>query len=834
MERSPAGLTSAQAAERLARFGPNAIGERRVRAADVLLRQVRNPLLVLLVAAAGVSFGVGERADAGIILGIIALSVGLGFFNEYRSERAMVDLHRRIRHEASVVRDGVNRRVDVRDLVPGDVVRVAVGDVVPADLRVLEAERLECDEAIVTGEAEPAEKPAGSSAFMGTTVRSGSGAGLVVATGRATMFGNIAAHLAEHPPETAFQLGLRRFSGFLVRVTLVLTVSIFVVNAALHHPLLESLLFSLAIAVGLTPQLLPAIVTVSLATGARELAKRSVIVKRLVSIEDLGNVDVLFTDKTGTLTRGDVALHRAMDPNGRDDERVLQLALGCSDPSLSLDRALEDGARGRNVPAPPWERIASVPFDYERKLLSVLVRDGSGRRFEVTKGAPEAVLARCAAGADGAVRAVLDGLFDAGERVVAVAERECGADAALAAPGDRDFVLRGFVAFSDPVKADAAQSLDRLRRLGIDVRVVTGDNERVAGKVCRDLGMDVAGTLTGAQIDALDDAQLEGVLAQTTIFARVTPEQKLRVVRAARRAGNDVGFLGDGVNDAVALHAADVGIAVDSGTDVAKDAADIVLLDKDLGILADGVVEGRRIFANTIKYVLMGTSSNFGNMFSAAGASLVLSFLPMTAPQILLNNLLYDVGETAIPTDRVDDELLARPAHWDIAFIRRFMLVFGPISSVFDLLTFVLMLTVFRAGPALFQSGWFVESLLTQTLIIFAIRTRRVPFWKSRPSFALAAASIGVAAVGAVLPFTALGASMGFVPLPPLFFGLLLAMIGAYLVLVETGKLLLFRRIAAPVRTVPSAESSRRLWRRAWRFVKIPGTAVHQGFADGG
>ncbi len=838
----PEGLSGGDAAARRERVGANTFGERKVRIGTVLGRQLRNPLLLLMLATALTSLALGEHADAYIIIAIVSLSVGLGFFNEYRSELAMADLTRRVRHRAIAMRDGVATRVDVADLVPGDVVQIGVGDIVPADMRLCEANNVECDQAVLTGESLPSEKNTAPSppgvpvaeseccAFMGTTVKSGTATGIVIETGRSTAFGAIAARLAEHPPETAFQIGLRRFSGLLVRVTAVLTASIFIVNAALHHPLLDSLLFSLAIAVGLTPQLLPAIVTLSLATGANRLAKQSVIVKRLVSIEDLGNIDVLFTDKTGTLTQGAVAFRTALDAGGAESDEVLRLGLACTDAVVQgrevvagspLDVALWESGLARGAPGTGMRCIATAPFDYERKRMSVLVEHADGSRSLVTKGAPESVFARCTA-VPARAHEVLDELFGAGERVVAVATRDWDGGDTAGISDERDLRLCGFLTFADPVKADAAESLARLSRLGVDVRIVTGDNERVAVKVCTDLGIAVAGVLNGAAIEALGDPELEEAMAHTTIFARVTPDQKSRIIRLQRKLGSDVGFLGDGVNDAVALHYADVGISVDSGTDVAKDAADIVLLDKDLGILANGVVEGRRIFANTIKYVLMGTSSNFGNMFSAAGASLFLSFLPMTAPQILLNNLLYDVGEMTIPTDHVDEELLQRPTHWDIGFVRRFMVVFGPISSIFDFMTFGVMLYVFHAGASLFQSAWFVESLLTQTLIIFAIRTRRVPFVRSRPSRALALTSLGVALTGVVLPYSPLARLFGFVPLPLSFLAILFCMIVAYLVLVETAKSFFFRSSPTPALTPALIKRRLRLGRLAARWSKGP------------
>ena len=812
LESTADGLARDEAGARLAKVGPNALRSHGARPFAVLVRQLRNPLLVLLVAAALTSFAVGERTSALIILLIICMSVGLGFFNEYRSELAVEALHSQLRHTALVVRDGEPVAVDVTELVPGDVVRLAVGDVVPADLRLLRADGLECDEAVLTGESLPEEKRSdpitapessldlASCVFMGTVVREGSGLGVVVCTGSRTEFGAIALQLGERQPQTAFQLGLRDFSLLLVRVTVVLAGSILVINVVLGRSLLGSVLFALAIAVGLTPQLLPAIVTISLSTGAKRLAERKVVVKRLVSIEDLGNIVVLFTDKTGTLTEGHITFATALDADGRPSDAVLRAGLLCNDATLSdghviggnqLDQALWDAPGARATDVESARRLAALPFDYQRRLASVLVEQDGGRQV-IVKGAPETVLARCANVVPGA-QPVLDRQFAAGSRVIAVATRRGESRATLSADDERELDLAGFLTFVDRPKDDAGEALDRLRRLDVQVKIITGDNDRVAQKVCADIGLAVEGTLTGSQLDQLDDAQLAAALPRTTIFARVSPEQKSRLIKAERALGSTVGFLGDGVNDAVALHDADVGISVQTATDVAKDAADIVLLDKDLDVLATGIVEGRRIFANTIKYVLMSTSSNFGNMFSAAGASLFLSFLPMLPTQILLNNLLYDASEMAIPTDNVDEEQLQRPAHWDTAFIRRFMTFFGPISSIFDFATFGIMIWVFNAHAPLFRSGWFVESLATQSLIIFAIRTRRVPFFHSRPSTPLALATMVCVAIGVLLPFSPLAHVLGFVALPASFLAALAVMIVIYLVLVELGKLRFYR-----------------------------------------
>ena len=850
LESREGGLGAGEAAARLAVYGPNALEVHRVSAVAVLLRQLRNPLLVLLLAAAAVSGLTGDPTDASIIAAIVVLSVGLGFVNEYRAANAVAALHRDIHHQALVWRDGAQVAVAVADVVPGDVVAVKVGDIVPADLRIIEATQLECDEAVLTGESLPVAKSAAviaapespldlpGCAFMGTVVHQGAGRGVAVATGTSTAFGRIAAGLSQRQAETAFQVGLRGFSALLVKVAGVLTVSIFVINVAFSRPLVEALLFSLAIAIGITPQLLPAIVSVSLSSGSRALARKRVLVKRLVAIEDLGNIEVLFTDKTGTLTEGAISFHEALDPAGGQATDPLLYGLLCNEATITaagpvggnaLDVALVSAPAAAPLLAAAsgpaaYKRMGQLPFDHERQLASVVVQSPSGTTL-VTKGAPEVVLARCI-GVPAEAPAVLERLFGDGARVVAVATRSAPGLTDPAAADEKDLELSGFLTFVDRPKADAGAAVAQLARLGVAVKIITGDNGTVAGKVCRDIGIEVAGVLSGSELDGLDDDALAAALPGTTIFARVGPDQKSRLISIARRTGVDVAFLGDGVNDAVALHAADVGISVDSATEVAKDAADIVLLDKDLGVLAEGVMEGRRIFANTLKYVLMATSSNFGNMFSAAGASLFLSFLPMLPSQILLNNLLYDVGQMAIPGDRVDPEIVARPAAWDIAFVRRFMAVFGPVSSIFDFLTFFVMLVILNAGHSEFRSGWFVESLATQTLVIFVIRTRRVPFLRSHPSRGMLALPIACAAIGAVLPFSPLAHILGFASLPLAFFLILLGMIASYLVLVEFVKARFYAIQGRPKSTPPTHEElhGRHVRRRARRFIQHTGT----------
>jgi len=833
----PSGLTAAEVVARTERFGPNAVRSHRVRAWSVLSRQLRNPLLWLLLAAAAVSAFVGEGLDALIIGVIVTASVGLGFTNEFRAERAAEAMHSELRHAVATTRDGVVTDVEVTHLVPGDLVHLGIGSIVPADLRLLHTTDLECDESILTGESVPAEKSAGaaergapladltSCLFMGTVVHEGAADGVVVTTGGATQFGRIALGLGDRHPQTEFQIGLTRFSGLLAKVGGVLSVAIFVINLALGRPVIDAVLFSLAVAVGITPQLLPAVVSTSLATGSRRLAQKKVLVKRLVCIEDLGDIDVLFTDKTGTLTEGHISFERALSPTGDDDRDVLTLGLVCNEAVPTghhavggnpLDAALWEAAGAAASPTGEFHRVALAPFDHDRRRVSVLV-DRGAQRLVVTKGAPEAVLDRCVDVADEA-RRVLAAEFAAGNRVVAVATREVPDLAELTAADEHDLVLAGFLVFLDQPKPSATASIARLRELGVTVKVVTGDNPVVAETVCRTLGLGSGGTLTGTDLDALDDAEFAAAVDGATIFARVSPEQKARILRAQRDAGSAVAFLGDGVNDALALHHADVGISVDSATDVAKDAADIILLERDLDVLADGVAEGRRIFANTIKYVLMGTSSNFGNMFSVTVAAAFLPFLPMLPFQILLNNLLYDTSQMTIPTDHVDEEQLVRPSHWDIGFIRRFMVRFGPISSVFDFATFAVMLWGFDAAAAEFRSGWFVESLATQTLIVFVIRTRRVPFLRSRPSRPLLVSVWAVVTIGALIPLSPLNDTLGFAPLPLAFFAVLVAFVVAYLVCVEVAKYFFYAAYTTTKARPLARPRAHRVHRLASRF----------------
>jgi len=822
-------LSEVEAESRLNTFGYNELPTAKFSGLKILVRQFKNPLFFILLAAAIVS-GFFEIRESIVIIIIILLSAILGFFNEYKAEKIIDDLRQSVSLKAVVSRDGKTNEIDSRRLVPGDLVSVYVGDIVPADIRILECKDLEVNEGTLTGESFPVEKKYDSinlqhpipqdltnCLFMGTVVVHGTGRGIVVLTGRETEFGSVSHSLVRSRPETEFQRGVRKYGNMLITLTLVLVVAIFVLNALIGHPIIDSLLFSLAVAVGLVPELMPAIVTISLSHAAREMAKKKVIVKRQVSIEDFGNMDVLCTDKTGTLTSGRIALKSYL-PFG-EDRQLLEYSLLCNAAVVGdkitgnpMDSAIWEYAKenGLQHAIDNYISIDEVPFDYQRRMMSKVVQK-NGSLTLITKGAPESVIPKCdyvsASGGNGTsgegepidhFRRILEKELAensrAGYRTLAVAYRPV-ADAKVrySVQDETALTLLGFLVFTDPPKADARLALDRLKILGVDVKILTGDNELVAEKICEDLSIHAEKILRGSDLTEMSSQQLREAAEQTTIFARITPEQKLDIIKALKAGKHVVGFMGDGVNDAPALFESDVGISVDSATDVSKDAADIVLLDKDLVVLANGIEEGRKIFGNTTKYILMGTSSNFGNMFSAAGASLFLPFLPMLPMQILFMNLFYDVANMTIPTDSVDMEVTELPRRWDIEFVRNFTLFFGPFSSLYDFLTYGIMLFIFQASPALFQSGWFVESFWTEVLVIFVIRTRRIPFVTSRPGKWLTALTLACVAIGTIVPFTRLGAFLGFTALPVNYWILLVLMVATYLLLVDAGKVFFYR-----------------------------------------
>ncbi|HWB39636.1 MAG TPA: magnesium-translocating P-type ATPase [Gemmatimonadales bacterium] len=813
---SPQGLTRAEAARRLISDGPNALpaeGERPW--FRILSSQIATPLVLILIVAALLARLLREQVEAIVILLIVALNALLGFVQEYRAERSLRALRRFLTHFARARRDGVIQEIPAEELVRGDVVELEVGDLVPADLRLLAAEEIAVDEAALTGESLPVIRDAGDHVRHGTHLVSGHGTGVVVATGRATELGRIASLLVRKADETEFQQGLRRFSGFLVQVVLALTVFVTLANAGLGRGWLDALLFALALAVGITPEVLPAILTISLARGARRMARDEVVVKRLMSVEDLGNIDVLCCDKTGTLTAGEFALRDFVNVEGEPDLAVLA-------------RAAAVGSVGTGPPAAPaatpvdqatwqcpalkdalpllhqWQVLDRVAFDFHRRRAGALVAD-AGRRRLFVQGAPESVLAVCDTVARGARRPVLDAATRAalaaevagreaeGMRVLAVAERELVGD--MATPADEaGLTLCGFLVYLDPPKAEAPAALGRLAGLGVEVKVLTGDSAVIARRICREVGLPEAPLMTGEEVGRLDDRTLRAEVARHSVFARVLPEQKQRLVAALRSAGHVVGFLGDGVNDAPALRGSDVGIAVDTGTEVAKAAADIVLLRKSLAVLAGGIIEGRRTFANITKYILNTISANFGNMITVAVASLFLPFLPLLPSQILLCNFLSDLPLLMIATDRVDAEMLRRPRRWRIAPIARFMLAFGALSALFDLLLIGAVARWWPGNPALLRSAWFVESVCSEILVTFALRTA-VPWFRSRVGSWLLVSSVVAALLGFAAPFSPIGRRyFGFTPLSLPLVGTVAGLLIAYFLSAELAKGPFFRR----------------------------------------
>lgn len=813
------GLNTIEASRRFAKYGANEIAATATRGAIVsYLSHFTHPLVLILLVASIISAFVGETTSASIIALIVLLSVTLDFIQERRSGKAAERLRNAVALRASVVRDGQMRDLPARELVPGDLVHLSVGDLVPADARVIEAKDFFVNQAALTGESFPVEKTVddvnekNALIYLGSSVTSGEAKVVLTKTGSVTEFAHLAQAVTAEPPETAFERSSRGFGVLVMKVIAALVLFVFLVNIAFHRDALDSFLFAIALAVGLTPGLLPMIVSVTLAHGAMRLVKKRVIVKRLSAIEDLGGVDIFCTDKTGTLTEGAITLDSYVDSEGHEDEHVLFVASLNAQFQTGLRSPLDEAILRRKPDALlNYAKIDEAPFDFQRRRLSVVV-EGENLRLLICKGAPESILEVCGEFEQDGLRRLLDApargrcnatfaeLSRKGYRVLGVAYRDVSAEkkTRFAASDERALTFLGFMAFLDPPKQSAAATLQALKRDGIEVKVLTGDNEIITRKICEAVGLEIRGIITGDELEnAVDDA-LPQLAQRHTVFARVSPDQKRRIIEALQKAGHAVGYLGDGINDAPSLRAADVGLSVDSAVDVAREAADLILLRKSLHVVHDGIVEGRRTFGNIMKYILMGTSSNFGNMFSMAGASLLLPFLPMLPPQILLNNLLYDLSQITIPGDRVDPDYLRKPKKWSVGLIRRYMFGMGMVSSVFDFLTFGLLLWVFHAGEKLFRTGWFIESLATQTLVILVIRTRNAP-WRSRPSKGLIYSVTGCVIIGGLLPFTPLATLLGFVKPPLTLLGTIGMMTVVYLAVAEWMK----RRIAAQLYSTP-------------------------------
>ena len=823
LQATPAGLTSTEAEQRLRLHGPNSlVGEPRFAALINFLRFFANPLVLVLLAASGISIVLRDPVGGTIIIAIVLLSVMVNFYVEFQARHAVEDIRKRVARTAAALRDGHELELPVAELVPGDVVRLNAGDLAPADARLLDARDLHVRESGLTGESLPVDKAAAdlpegqhniadasNSVFLGTAVQTGIGTAVIVRTGPDTAFGEIAQRLAMRPPETEFGRGIRHFGLMITRVIMLLVLFVLLVNILLHRPLLESFLFSVALAVGMTPEMMPMIITITLAQGARRMARKKVLVKQLSAIEDFGSVEILCSDKTGTLTEGEIVLDRHVDVHGQDNENVLRFVYLNSYFQAGIKSPLDTAILKHEHPAiAEYAKVDEIPFDFNRKRLSVVVSRG-GEHLLITKGEAESVFAVC-----GSV--IIDGEpqpFDEGRRAQAaetfkklsadgyrtlgVAVLTVGKQDTYSQAAEQEMTLAGFAAFLDPPKDGILAVLKALNQNGVSVVIMTGDNQYVTQKVAHDVGLPTDRIVTGSQVDTMDDAALAYQAEHGAIFARVSPEQKNRVILGLKARGHVVGYIGDGINDAPSLHTADVGISVMNGVDVAKDAAKIILLEKDLAVLNEGVVEGRRCFANIMKYIIMSTSSNFGNMFSMAAASLFLPFLPMLPTQILLNNFLYDTSQVAVPGDNVDPALLHKPKRWQISFIRQFMMIIGPISSIYDFLTFGVLLWLFHASTnaPLFRTGWFVESLATQTLVVFVIRTAGNPF-HSRPSGRLLIGVIAISVAGAVLPYTRLGAVLGFTPLPLSLLGAISLLALTYLLLVQGVKTWFYRRHA--------------------------------------
>jgi Mg2+-importing ATPase len=824
LRSSPQGLGGESAKERLETVGPNVLESRKAATPFwIFLNQFRNPLVLILVFAAIVSTLTGDWIDATIVLLIVLASSVLGFIQEYNASNAVEKLRRRVQLKVTVLRNGDPQTIPAEEVVPGDVVLLSAGCIIPADGVVFEANDFFVNQAVLTGETFPVEKKAGvvparsilterdNCVLMGTNVRSGSARAVIFETGTRTAFGRIAEKLTLRPPETEFERGIRRFGGMLTQVMMVMVLVVFAVNVILQKPPIDSLLFSVALAVGIAPEMLPAIIGITLSQGAQAMAKRGVIVRHLSAIENFGNMDVLCTDKTNTLTLGVVHLDGALDPQGKPSEEVFlnaylnaRFQTGLSNP---LDQAILDHDR---PDISRFVKTEEIPYDFVRKRLSIAVRDSSrneGTYTLITKGAFDKVIEACislragegtvpmnAADCD-ALREKFSTWSDQGYRVLGVAVKDVPPREEYPVEEESGMTFAGFLLFFDPPKPDAAQTVADLTRLGVTLKVITGDNRRVALHIAQATGLAVTGVLTGADLDEMHDEALWRQADQANLFVEVDPNQKERIISALRKTGHVVGYLGDGINDAPALHTADVGISVDEAVDVAKEAADFVLLEQGLDVLRQGIEQGRQTFANTLKYVFTTTSADFGNMFSMAGLSLFLPFLPLLPKQILLNNFLSDIPALAIAGDSTDPELVNKPRHWNVAFIRDFMVVFGLISSAFDYLTFGILLLVLRAGEDTFRTGWFIESVLTQLLILLVVRTRRSIF-KSRPGKWLLISTAIVGAVALLLPYLPrMGPLFGFVPLMPLTMIIILAVTGLYLAVNEAAKRIFYRRV---------------------------------------
>ena len=821
LNTSSKGLSEEEAKNRLERYGYNEPAKKKKRTIILqILSKFINPLVIVLIIIAIFSLFFGEPIEATLVMLMAIMSVFLSFIQEYRAGKEAEKLSEMVRATATVYRNGKPKELKIREIVPGDIVDLFAGDMIPADLRIIFCKDLFINQASLTGESFPAEKTAmpnkainGSTSdssnivFMGSSVVSGTGLAIAVKTGLFTKFGEISRRLVSMVVETSFDKGIRKFTWLMIRLMLILVVVIFLINATLKHNIIDALLFSMAVAVGLTPEMLPMLVAVNLAKGAIAMSKKQVIVKRLNSIQNFGAMDILCTDKTGTLTLDKIVLEKSCDVIGEDDKGVLKLAYLNSFYQTGLRNILDKAVlKYEKILVGEYKKIDEVPFDFSRKVMSVVVETENRHRI-ITKGAPEEIFKRCTKyELEGEIvdmepliladlKSEYDHLSSEGFRVLAVAYKDFeNKKDTYSKDDEQELILKGYIAFLDPPKPTTKRTIEVLRSLGIQFKVLTGDNELVTRKICGDVGIDVTGLVTGELIEKMSDEDLKELVKTTSVFARLAPLQKERIIHALHKNNHTVGYLGDGINDAPALKAADVGISVNNAVDIAKESADIILLQKSLLVLRDGVLEGRRTFGNILKYIKMGASSNFGNMFSMTGASIFLPFLPMLPVQVLLNNFLYDVSQVAIPTDEVDEEYVRKERPWNVEYIKKFIIFIGPISSVFDFVTFSVLLWVYHASQPLFTTCWFMESICTQTLVIHVIRTGKIPFIESKPSQFMLFTSIYIVTIGLLLPLTIFGKYFKFVVPPPSFFLILIIITGAYLVLVQKVKAWFIKR----------------------------------------
>jgi Mg2+-importing ATPase len=815
LNTSAKGLSEAEAKRRLEEYGYNEPARKKKRTILFqILSKFLNPLVIVLLIIAAFSLFFGEEISAFLVISMAIMSVFLSFIQEYRAGKEAEKLSEMVRATATVYRNGKAKEVKIREIVPGDTVDLFAGDMIPADLRIVSCKDLFINQASLTGESFPIEKIAEpihpksraiseltNIAFMGSSVVSGTGLGVAVKTGIATQFGELSRKLATMAMETSFDKGIRKFTWLMIRFMLFLVVFIFGINALLKGDFIEALLFSLAVAVGLTPEMLPMLVAINLSKGAIAMSKKQVIVKRLSSIQNFGAMDVLCTDKTGTLTLDRIVLEKHCDVVMKEDDDVLRFAYINSFYQTGLRNILDRAIlKHEKLLVKEYKKVDEVPFDFSRKIMSVVV-EMDGKHIIVAKGAPEEIFKRCTKfELDGEILDMEDlivtdlkeeynDLSADGFRVLAIAYKDVENKKDVYSKDDEQgLILKGYVAFLDPPKSTAKKTIEALKSLGIEFKILTGDNELVTKKICSEVGLDVKGLITGDEIEKISDEELRELVKTTSVFARLSPLQKERIIHALHENKHIVGYLGDGINDALALKASDVGISVNNAVDIAKESADIILLKKSLMALEDGVVEGRKTFGNILKYIKMGSSSNFGNMFSMTGASLFLPFLPMLPIQILLNNFLYDLSQVAIPSDEVDEKYLLKSRPWNVEYIKRFMIFIGPISSIFDFVTFGVLLFVFHASQPLFNTGWFLESLCTQTLVIHIIRTGKIPFIESKPSQFLMFTSIYIVTIGLVIPFTPLAKFFGFVSPPLTYFIALFLIVVSYLFLVQIAK----------------------------------------------